>query len=350
MIEARQPVRLIALDIDGTLVGESLVIGERTMATVGEAARRGIAVSLVTGRMATSAMPFADALRLTGPIVGQQGALIRAAAAPGSKRPGRLLLHRPLRPEVTVEIVRWCQERDLTPHFNHLEWMVVASDEARLEEYRLFVGDRLRTVPSIAERAHGPVTKVVAIGDGEHSLDVLAEARAHFAGRAEVTLSHPRFLEFLAPGVSKGMAIRWLARRQGVPLEQCIAIGDQYNDLEMIAEVGHGVAMPSAPAAVQAAARYVAPPVSEEGAAQMIERIALDGWRWRGGSWGRTTRDDAPADPASDDGAADAGTNEDASGRSKRDRGDASHELGGASGDPGDATRKPARGLRAERR
>jgi len=119
----------------------------------------------------------------------------------------------------------------------------------------------------------------VAIGAGHHSLDVLEEGRAHFAGRAEVTLSHPRFLEFLAPGVSKGQAVRWLARRQGIPLEQSLAIGDQYNDLEMISEVGHGVAMPSAPDAVRAAARYLAPPVSEEGAAQMIERIALDGRR-----------------------------------------------------------------------
>ena len=274
-----QPVRLIALDIDGTLVGADLVIGERTLAAIGEARRRGISVSLVTGRMATSAMPFAEALGLTGPLVAQQGALIRAMPAPGSRGLGRLLYHRPLTPEVTLEIVRWCRERGLIPHFNHLEWMVVASDEERLEEYRLFVGDRLRIVPDILARAAKPVTKVVAIGEGEHSLDVLEEGRAHFAGRAEVTLSHPRFLEFLAPGVSKGAAINWLARRSRVPLEQCLAIGDQYNDLEMIGEVGHGVAMPSAPAAVQAAARYVAPPVAEEGAAQMIERIALDGWR-----------------------------------------------------------------------
>jgi hydroxymethylpyrimidine pyrophosphatase-like HAD family hydrolase len=86
-------------------------------------------------------------------------------------------------------------------------------------------------------------------------------------------------MEFMAPGVSKGRAVRWLARRAGVPLGQCIAIGDQYNDLEMITEVGHGVAMPSAPAAVRAAARYVAPPVTEAGAAQMIERIAFGGER-----------------------------------------------------------------------
>ncbi len=58
MVEPRLPVRLIALDIDGTLVGEDLVLGERTVAAVAEARRRDIAVSLVTGRMATSARAF----------------------------------------------------------------------------------------------------------------------------------------------------------------------------------------------------------------------------------------------------------------------------------------------------
>ena len=88
-----------------------------------------------------------------------------------------------------------------------------------------------------------------------------------------MTISHPRFLEFVAPGVSKGRAIRWLARRMGVPLGQTLAIGDQWNDLEMLAEVGHGAAMPTAPAAVRAVARYVAPPVGEEGVAA-LDRIA----------------------------------------------------------------------------
>ena len=304
MPEPVLPVRLIALDIDGTLVDADLVIRERTLDAIGEAMRRGIAVSLVTGRMASSAMAFAEALGLTGPLVAQQGALIRAMPAPGARGLGRLLYHRPLSPEITIEIVHWCRERALVPHFNHLEWMVVASDEERLEEYRLFVGDRLRIVPDILVRAAHPVTKVVAIGEGEHSLDVLDEARAHFAGRAEVTLSHPRFLEFMAPGVSKGAAVRWLARRLGVPLGQSMAIGDQYNDLEMISEVGHGVAMPSAPAAVQAAARYVAPAVGQEGAAQMIERLALDGWRAPAGGaaggaavGGSAARDGGPIGP-----------------------------------------------------
>ena len=100
-------------------------------------------------------------------------------------------------------------------------------------------------------------------------------ARHHFADRADVTISHPRYLEFIAPGVSKGRAVRWLARRLRIPLAATLALGDQWNDLEMLSEVGHGAAMPSAPAEVRAVARYIAPPLEEEGAAQVIEQLVL---------------------------------------------------------------------------
>jgi hypothetical protein len=100
-------------------------------------------------------------------------------------------------------------------------------------------------------------------------------ARERFRGVADVTISHPRFLEFVAPGVSKGHAVRWLARRLGLRLGATLAIGDQWNDYEMLAEVGHGTAMPSAPDAVQAVARYIAPPLAEEGVARMIEALVL---------------------------------------------------------------------------
>jgi 3-deoxy-D-manno-octulosonate 8-phosphate phosphatase KdsC-like HAD superfamily phosphatase len=75
--------------------------------------------------------------------------------------------------------------------------------------------------------------------------------------------------------VSKGVAITWLARRAGVPLSRTLAIGDQWNDLEMLRTAGHSAAMPSAPAEVRAAARYLAPPVTEQGAAAIIEALVL---------------------------------------------------------------------------
>jgi len=274
-VDAAFPIRLVALDIDGTLVGEDLVVGERTRAAIAAATARGVAVSLVTGRMASSALRFARALDLRGPLIAYQGGLARLMPEPGSTRLGRLLWHRPVPAAVARDAIVWSRERGLDPHVNHLERFILRADDPRADDYSAFMGARAELVPDLLAAIVHPVTKVLAVGDEHRPHEVLAEARVRFAGRADVTISHPRFLEFVAPGVSKGDAVRRLARRFGVPLANALAIGDQLNDLEMLSAVGHGVAMPSAPAALVAAARYVAPPVAEEGVATVLEALVL---------------------------------------------------------------------------
>ncbi len=282
----RLPIRLLALDIDGTLVGDDLVLHDRTREAVRAAVRRGLAVSLVTGRMASSAWIFAETLGLRDPIVAYQGALIRSMPPPGRIRRrdggppiGRLLRHTPLEPEVARDAIAWCRDHGLDPHVNHLERFVIRADDPMADDYSTFLGARAELVPDIVEAVRHPVTKIIAMGPAGVPGAALGPARAHFAGRAEVTLSHPRFLEWVAPGVSKGRGLRWLARRAGVPLEQAFAIGDQLNDLDMIVVAGHGAAMAGAPAAVRAVARYVAPPLAEQGAARLIEDLVLAGPR-----------------------------------------------------------------------
>ena len=269
------PIRLLALDIDGTIVGDDLVIGPRTRAAVREATRRGVVVSLVTGRMVSSAMRFARELELHAPVVGYQGGLIREMPEPGSRRLGRLLVHRPLPAATAREVVRWTREHGLDPHVNHLERFMVRADDPRTAEFNAFMGARAELVPDILAAIRHAVTKIMAVGEPPHPSSVARAAQEQFAGRADVTISHPRFLEFVAPGVSKGRAIRFLARRLNVPLGATMAIGDQWNDLEMLSEVGHGTAMPTAPREVRAIARYVAPPLADEGAAEMIEALVL---------------------------------------------------------------------------
>lgn len=273
--EPRFPIRLIALDIDGTLIGDDHEVTARTAAAVKEAMARDVAVSLVTGRMVSSAMRFARDLGLTGPVVGYQGGLIRAMPELASPRVGKLLLHTPLSAEAARRILRWTREHGLDPHVNHLERFILRADDPRADDYSAFMGARAELVPDLLEAIRHPVTKVLAVGEPPLPVEIAPAARDAFAGIADVTISHPRFLEFVAPGVSKGRAIRWLARRSGIPLASTLAIGDQWNDLEMIAEVGHGTAMPSAPAEVRAVARYVAPAVDEDGAARMIEDLVL---------------------------------------------------------------------------
>ena len=269
------PIQLVALDIDGTLIGDDFVIGSRTVDAIRAAMARGVAVSLVTGRMVSSAMRFATELGLEAPIVGYQGALIREMPAPGSGRLGRLRVHTPLPSEVARDVVRWSTDHGLDPHMNHLERFILRADDPKADDYSTFMGAQAELVPNLLDAIGHPVTKVLAVGEPPMPTELAPLAAAAFAGRADVTISHPRFLEFVAPGVSKGRAVRWLARHQRVPLGAVLAVGDQWNDLEMIGEVGHGAAMPTAPAEVQAAARYVAPPLQEEGVATLLEDLVL---------------------------------------------------------------------------
>jgi Cof subfamily protein (haloacid dehalogenase superfamily) len=269
------PIRLIALDIDGTIIGDDQEITTRTIEAVRRAMDRDVAVSLVTGRMVSSAMRFAAELGLTGPIVGYQGGLIRAMPLPDTRRLGKLLMHTPLPAEAARDILAWTRSHGLDPHVNHLERFILRADDPRADDYSAFMGARAELVPDLLEAIDHPVTKILAVGEPPVPVDIAPLARAEFAGRADVTISHPRFLEFVAPGVSKGRAVRFLARRLRIPLAATLAIGDQWNDLEMLSEVGHGTAMPSAPREVRSAARYVAPPLADDGAARMIEDLVL---------------------------------------------------------------------------
>jgi Cof subfamily protein (haloacid dehalogenase superfamily) len=269
------PIRLIALDLDGTLIGEDLVLRERTRAAIRGALDRGVAVSIVTGRMTTSAIRFARELGLRDPIVGYQGAIIRAMPSADEAGLGRLLLHRPLAAAAAREAIDWTRSVGLDPHVNHLERFIIRRDDPRAEDYSAFLGGRATFVDDLGAWVQRPVSKVISVSEQPIDHRLLEVARAHFAGRADVTISHPRFLEFLQPGVSKGTALAWLARRAGIELAAVLAVGDQFNDLEMIEAAGHGAAMPHAPFPVRAVARYLAPPLADEGVAQLIEELVL---------------------------------------------------------------------------
>ncbi len=272
---SRSRVRLVALDLDGTLIGEDLRLPPRTLRTIRAVVARGVHVALVTGRMTSSALPYARELGLRTPLVGMQGALIREMPDPGSTRLGRLLLHLPLAADAARDAIAWSRAEGFTPHLNHLERMVIPEDDESAEDYSRWSFGRVVVVPDLDAWVRRPVTKVISVAPPPRADAALSRARADFAGRADATVSHPMFLEFLAPGVNKGLAVRFLARRLGIDLRDTLAIGDQLNDREMIAEAGIGVAMSGSPEDVRAVARIIAPPLVDEGAAQVLEEHVL---------------------------------------------------------------------------
>lgn len=267
-------IRLLALDLDGTILGADRPISARTRVAVARAMEGGVRVILASGRMYRSALPYVESLDLDGPLICYQGAYIRERpAADGS--PGAILRHLTMSAEVAREAVRWSRRRGLDAHVNRDDRLVMEVGDEAAPDYERSAGIGARFVPDLLAEIDGPVTKIVAVGRPGEPAAVLDDARADFAARAEVTVSHPEYLEFVAAGVHKGAALAWLADRLGIPMSATMAVGDQLNDLEMVAMAGIGVAMGGAPAAVRAAAAHVTGPVAEDGAARAIERFVL---------------------------------------------------------------------------
>lgn len=278
------PIRLLALDIDGTLVGQDMTLSERLVSAIDRAVRKGVKVSLATGRMPSSAVVFANRLGLAEPIIGHQGAIVRAMPSPARRAAvsgsplrgpiGRILSHQPLAHDVAADAVRWCFANGLHPHINAVERIIVAEDDPNFADYSAYLGREAETVRDLTV-VSARASKVIAVGEPGLAMALIGEARRQFAGRASPTVSHPRFLEFVAPGVSKGRAVAWLAHRAGIPMGQVLAMGDALNDFEMISDAGHGAGVASGPAEVQLAGQYIAPPVEEDGAAALIEALVL---------------------------------------------------------------------------
>jgi hypothetical protein len=280
MARPEPAIRLVALDLDGTLLGPDLTITPRVRRAVEAVIARGVPVVIATGRMYRSAIRYASTLDLDGPIVCYQGAYIRETPAPDGT-PGRVLHERPMRAWVAREAIRWARREGFEPHLNIDDRLLMETGDESAEDYERSSGIGAEFVPDLVAVARRRPTKVLAVGHDGLPERVLGRARREFEGLAEVTVSHPEYLEWTQSGVTKGAAIRWLARRLGVPLGQVMAVGDQHNDREMLAVCGHGVAMGGAPDSVRMAARYTTATWKEDGAALAIEALVLGRGRLR---------------------------------------------------------------------
>jgi hypothetical protein len=267
-------VRLLALDLDGTVLTPDLRMSERTVTAVAAAQARGVRVVIATGRMYRSTLRYGQMLHLPGPLICYQGGYIREMPARDGT-PGELLVHRQMPAEAARAAIAWSRDHGLDPHLNIGDRLLIGRGPEVTSDYERMAGVGPEYVSDLIAAIDGPVTKVLAVGAPGLPDEVLAAARLMFDGRLEATVSHPEYLEFTPLGVTKGSGVAFLADRLGIPMSAVMAVGDQSNDLEMLRDAGLGVAMGDAPAGVRAAADEVTGTVADDGAAEAIERHIL---------------------------------------------------------------------------
>ena len=267
-------IRLIAIDLDGTLFGEDLVISPANRAAIAAAQARGVAVTLATGRMFRSARPYARDLGITTPLICYQGALIRDPVTEAT------LFHRPLAQPLAREVIALVQAQGLHPNVYLDDTLYADALNPGTEFYsRLNGGLPIHPVGDLTaflRRRGGDPTKLSVVLADEPATDALvAELHAHFGDRLYATKSYPIFAEALNATVDKGRALRTLAAHLGIAPEETLAIGDGSNDLPLLQAAGIGVAMGQAHATVRAAAHHVTSPLAEDGVAAAITRFVL---------------------------------------------------------------------------
>ena len=267
---AKTRIRLVALDLDGTLIGEDLVLRPRVVDAVRRAQDAGVEATIVTGRMFQATRPFAQKLGIAGPIVCYQGAAIFDEAS------GATLRETPVAQDVTREVLGWARE-----HGVHAQ--CYADDELYLDRINRFskrYTDLARVEPKLVSSlpeafADRPTIKIVLVDDAERSQDHLEALRALLGDRAYLTRSHPDFVEVVDPAVNKGEALRFVAQHYDVPLSEVLAVGDAWNDVPLLDAAGVGVAMGSAPPELRTHADAVVADVAHDGVAEAIESFVL---------------------------------------------------------------------------
>ncbi|MEH2328573.1 Cof-type HAD-IIB family hydrolase [Nostoc sp.] len=273
---AAKDIKLLILDIDGTIAGHSNTISKPVKQAIIAAQARGIQVAIATGRMYCSALRFHQDIGSTLPLMAYQGAWIQDPITQKIHR------HWVVSREIAHQLLDYFEQPELrsllSVHFYINDRLYVRELTRETKIYAERSGIIPIPVGDLRQALTNEPTKILALSDDIDVIDKLLGnlRRQYTPAELYLTTSVATFFEATNASVNKGIAVRYLAEELlGLQLANVMAIGDNFNDVEMLEYAGLGVAMGNAPAGVQAIAKWVAPSVEEDGAAVAIEKFLL---------------------------------------------------------------------------
>lgn len=265
------PTRLIATDLDGTLLRSDMTVSERTRRALVAAADAGVRVVMATARPPRTIRPIVDQLGeggYAGVVVCANGALVYDPAS------HQLIERREIHPESAIEMVRRLRA-EMPDVLLGLEQGMVARIEPAYEPFA-WPGDTYEVV-DLDVWLEQPVTKLLLRWPGSAPDGHGSRVRGLIGDLADVTVSTDEsFLEVMAPGVHKAATVEALIGAEGIDATDVIAFGDMPNDIELLQWAGWGVAVANAHPAVIDIADEVTESNDADGVAVVIERLLSD--------------------------------------------------------------------------
>ena len=273
--------RLLALDMDGTLLNEEFGIEPQTAQELARLSAAGVEVVLCSGRRFCAAVGYAKELGLSGPIVVNNGTIVKEVAT------GRTVYAEYFPQEQLPALLQLLREMGLpavilTDDYPDYDFCVELADDSN-EYHTEFVTrnrDMARVVQNLADARCEKAVQVDVFHTYATLLAAEKKIREAMDGKVGTAIiRHLKYrgssLDIVSPTASKWKALQWLAQQRGIKPEEIVAIGDDCNDVEMVREAGYGVAVANALDEVKTVADYVTTHPRNRGVEEVIESVFM---------------------------------------------------------------------------
>jgi len=258
-------IKLIATDIDGTILKYNFEFNQEVKDCIKGLCQAGIKVVLVTGRMHAATDYIAEELGLDTPIISYQGGMV--------KHNNEVLYQRTLPALETREILNWAKQNDVHVNLYMNDELYVEKDD---EIVRRYTGERSTgfIVKSFEGLDLHDLNKLLLIDFNNHQrVTDWANYLSKNYPQLHVVKSTPYFCEVCHGEATKFCAVEFLRKHYGFKKEEVMTIGDQNNDIELLAAGGLKVAMGNATPELKAVAEYITDTVNNNGFVKAVERF-----------------------------------------------------------------------------
>lgn len=261
--------KMIAIDVDDTLINDDRIVTEATKEALAAAVAQGVIVTLATGRMYASAKQIAAQIKLNVPLITYQGALIK------NLLDETILYERSVPQHITKFLFDYADKRDLHLQAYYEDQLYTKNDNQKIADYSKMSNVPYTIEPDLYKLSAKPMTKLLFYDDPD-KLDILAaDLKREIGTEVHITKSKPYFLEIMHKEGTKGHAVQFLANHYGCNLSEVIAIGDSWNDHEMLEVAGLGVAMDNAVESLKKIADHITLSNNNDGVRLVIEKFIL---------------------------------------------------------------------------